>query len=104
VVFAAPSYFARHGRPRRPEELAHHQCIVRTAARDANAWPFRIDGRTKAVKVAGLFRTNRWTEGRRLSLMKRCDQVVDKGSGRCLCGSAAGINGVKLDRSRVPFR
>jgi DNA-binding transcriptional LysR family regulator len=58
VVFAAPSYFARHGRPRRPEELAHHQCIVRTAARDANAWPFRIDGRTKAVKVAGLFRTN----------------------------------------------
>jgi DNA-binding transcriptional LysR family regulator len=58
VVFAAPSYFAQHGRPRRPEELAHHQCIVRTAARDANVWPFRIDGRTKAVKVAGLFHTN----------------------------------------------
>jgi DNA-binding transcriptional LysR family regulator len=58
VVFAAPSYFARHGRPRRPEDLAHHQCIVRTAARDANAWPFRIDGRTKAVKVSGSFRTN----------------------------------------------
>jgi DNA-binding transcriptional LysR family regulator len=58
VVFAAPSYFARHGRPRRPEELAHHKCIVRTTARDANAWPFRIDGRTKSVKVAGLFRTN----------------------------------------------
>ena len=58
VVFAAPSYFARHGRPRRPEELADHQCIVRTAARDANTWPFRIDGRTKVVKVTGLFRTN----------------------------------------------
>jgi DNA-binding transcriptional LysR family regulator len=58
VVFAAPSYFAQHDRPRRPEELAHHHCIVRTAARDANAWPFRIDGRTKAVKVAGSFRTN----------------------------------------------
>lgn len=58
VVFGAPSYFAEHGRPRRPEELAHHQCIVRTAARDGNAWPFRIDGRIKAVKVAGRFRTD----------------------------------------------
>jgi len=58
VVLAAPSYFSAHGRPRRPEELAHHQCIVRTAARDSNVWPFRIDGRTKTVKVAGRFRTN----------------------------------------------
>src|SRR5258707_12162098 len=58
VIFAAPSYFSAHGRPGRPEELAHHQCIVRTAARDSNVWPFRIDGRTKAVKVAGRFRTN----------------------------------------------
>ena len=58
VIFAAPSYFSAYGRPRRPEELAHHQCIVRTAARDSNVWPFRIDGRTKAVRVAGRFRTN----------------------------------------------
>src|SRR5260370_6147788 len=58
VVFAAPSYFAAHGRPRRPQELAHHQCIVRYAARNSNDWPFRIDGTTKAVKVAGRFRTN----------------------------------------------
>ena len=58
VVLAAPSYFSAHGRPRRPEELAHHQCIVRTAVRDSNVWRFRIDGRTKAVKVAGRFRTD----------------------------------------------
>src|SRR5260221_1363977 len=58
VVFAAPSYFSAHGRPRRPEELAHHQCIVRTVARDSNVWPFRIDGRTKTVQVAGRFRSN----------------------------------------------
>jgi DNA-binding transcriptional LysR family regulator len=58
VIFAAPIYFSAHGRPRRPDELAHHQCIVRTAARDGHVWPFRIEGRTKAVKVAGRFRTN----------------------------------------------
>jgi len=58
VVFAAPSYLAKHARPRRPEDLVHHQCIVRTVARDGNAWPFIVDGRRKIVKVTGRFRTS----------------------------------------------
>jgi DNA-binding transcriptional LysR family regulator len=58
VVFSAPSYFARHGRPRRPDDLRDHECIVRTAARDGNAWPFKVDGRVKSVKVAGRFRSS----------------------------------------------
>jgi DNA-binding transcriptional LysR family regulator len=58
VIFAAPSYLAAYGRPRRPEDLKHHQCIVRTAARDGNAWPFKIDGRFRSVKVAGRFRSS----------------------------------------------
>jgi DNA-binding transcriptional LysR family regulator len=44
VVFAAPRYLAKHGRPRRPEDLAGHQCIVRTAAREGNVWPFKSMG------------------------------------------------------------
>ncbi len=58
VVFAAPSYVAAYGRPRRPDDLKNHQCIVRTAARDANAWPFKTDGRIKTVKVGGRFATS----------------------------------------------
>jgi DNA-binding transcriptional LysR family regulator len=58
VVFATPGYFAKHGRPRRPEDLVHHECIVRTAARDGNAWPFKVNGRVKTIKVAGRVRTN----------------------------------------------
>jgi DNA-binding transcriptional LysR family regulator len=58
VVFAAPRYLAEHGRPRRPEDLVRHQCIVRTAARDGNAWPFKIDGRLRSIKVAGRFRSS----------------------------------------------
>jgi len=58
VVFAAPGYLAEHGRPRRPEDLARHQCILRTAAREGNAWPFKVDGRLKPVKVAGRVRTD----------------------------------------------
>jgi DNA-binding transcriptional LysR family regulator len=58
VVFGAPGYFAEHGRPRRPEDLKRHQCIVRTAAREGSAWPFKVDGRLKSVTVAGRFRTS----------------------------------------------
>lgn len=58
VVFSAPAYFAKHGRPRRPEELADHQCIVRTAAREGNAWPFTVDGRIRSVRVTGRFQTS----------------------------------------------
>lgn len=58
VVFAAPAYFAAHGRPRRPAELADHQCIVRTASREGNAWPFQSEGRLRKVPVAGRFRTS----------------------------------------------
>ncbi|HKD22451.1 MAG TPA: LysR family transcriptional regulator [Rhizomicrobium sp.] len=58
VVFAAPSYFARHGRPKVPEDLARHDCIVRTSGREGNVWPFFVGGRLKTVKVAGRFRTS----------------------------------------------
>jgi DNA-binding transcriptional LysR family regulator len=58
VVFAAPGYFAKHGRPKVPGDLAGHQCLVRTSARDSDAWPFLVGGRLKAVKVAGRFRSS----------------------------------------------
>ena len=58
VVFAAPGYFARRGRPQAPEELAQHECIVRTAAREGDAWSFLVDGRPVVVKVAGRFRAS----------------------------------------------
>ena len=58
VVFAAPAYFAKHGRPKVPGDLAGHQCLVRTSARDSDAWPFLVGGRLKTVKVAGRFRSS----------------------------------------------
>ncbi len=45
-VAGAPGYFARHGRPQSPEELARHQCLP-FAIRDTRAvrdWRFRRDG------------------------------------------------------------
>lgn len=58
VVFGAPSYFARFGRPAHPLELARHNCITRTVDERPGGWMFTIDGRPRAVKVSGTFRTN----------------------------------------------
>jgi DNA-binding transcriptional LysR family regulator len=58
VVFGAPTYFAAHDRPERPEDLARHQCVVRLVEGNGEAWAFRIDGRRKSIRVGGRFRTN----------------------------------------------
>jgi DNA-binding transcriptional LysR family regulator len=58
VVFASPGYLARRGRPRHPDELARHDCVVRLTEKDEEAWPFRVDGRRHEVKVRGRFRAD----------------------------------------------
>jgi len=58
VVFGAPAYFAEHGRPRHPRELARHQCVVRATDTDAAAWPFRLGGRRRSVRVHGRLRSD----------------------------------------------
>lgn len=58
VFFGAPAYFAAHGRPEGPADLARHQCIVRTIDEAVPAWPCRVNGRQKTVAVSGRFRTD----------------------------------------------
>src|SRR5262245_7899128 len=59
VVFGARSYFAKHGRPRHPDELGLHHCILRIADDpEAERWPLRIGGGKKSVPVRRRFRTD----------------------------------------------
>lgn len=58
VVFGAPAYFAAHGRPAHPDDLARHLCVLRLAETDELAWPFRVGGRPRPVRVGGRFRTD----------------------------------------------
>src|SRR5580704_11057049 len=53
LICAAPSYLARHGTPRRPEDLARHNCIVSAERAYFNRWPFRIDGQVSEIEVSG---------------------------------------------------
>ncbi|WP_375460245.1 LysR substrate-binding domain-containing protein [uncultured Enterovirga sp.] len=54
LVCASPGYWARHGKPKRPEDLAHHNCVIlaRPGA-PLTAWPFRADDKPFTVKVRG---------------------------------------------------
>lgn len=59
VVYGAPDYFARHGRPDRPDHLARHQCVLHGTGDDRmETWRFQAGGRVKTVRVSGCFRTD----------------------------------------------
>jgi len=53
LVCAAPAYLAVHPAPKRPEDLARHDCIVGRDRPPLNRWRFRIDGRMREIEVGG---------------------------------------------------
>jgi len=54
-VYGAPAYFARHGRPRVPEDLARHNCLAFTSreTRLLRDWRFRRNGVDLTVTPRG---------------------------------------------------
>ena len=48
VVCASPHYLSKHGRPRSPDELAEHQCILFSKGGEPADWPFKMPN--KSVK------------------------------------------------------
>lgn len=56
IVCAAPSYLARRGTPRTPDDLARHDCLVNN---DLHVWDFEgPDGSRRSVRVSGPLKTN----------------------------------------------
>ena len=56
-VVAAPSYFARHGTPRRPRDLKDHSCLCYSYLASGETWRFRdAKGVEEAVTVKGPLR------------------------------------------------
>ncbi|QWT19100.1 LysR family transcriptional regulator [Bacillus sp. NP157] len=59
VLCAAPSYLARHGTPRTPDELATHNCLVYQAPYGPQKWHYRSGHDAYAVAdVDGNVRSN----------------------------------------------
>ncbi len=60
VICASPDYLARHGTPRRPEELLAHQAVKFFASSGNVDYPFelRIDGRLREFALGGWLAVN----------------------------------------------
>lgn len=54
LVCASPHYWARKGKPSRPEELSGHNCVILSRpGAPLTAWPFRDGEKALSVKVTG---------------------------------------------------
>ncbi len=58
VVVASPDYLARHGVPQVPDDLLDHNCLSFSFRRAEPGWPFRQDGRDRALAVTGTIEAN----------------------------------------------
>jgi DNA-binding transcriptional LysR family regulator len=58
VACAAPSYLERHGVPRTPEELRHHECLCYTYDALRGVWAFEGPAGPLRVSVQGRLATN----------------------------------------------
>lgn len=58
VICAAPDYLARHGAPRRPEDLAGHNCLLYSYHSERSLWRFAGPSGTTSVRVAGRLQAN----------------------------------------------
>jgi DNA-binding transcriptional LysR family regulator len=58
AVFGAPSYFAKHGRPERPEDLATHRCLVFAEPKPLDELVFTRGRRRVKVKLNVVLSSN----------------------------------------------
>lgn len=59
LICASPAYLKRHGMPRVPSDLEHHNCIgIRQGDEGYGIWHLKSGQRTETVKVRGSLSTN----------------------------------------------
>jgi DNA-binding transcriptional LysR family regulator len=58
AVCATPAYFDAHGRPRRPEDLLQHECLVQNTGRSTAVWRFQSGKRWISINPRGRFRAD----------------------------------------------
>ena len=54
LIVASPGYLAQHGRPKTPDDLLDHNCLLwDDEHEDLNRWPFEVNGVMRHTKVRG---------------------------------------------------
>jgi len=57
VICASPDYFNKSGRPKSPQDLGQHNCLVNPSSRP-KSWPFQNSSRPLLVEVKGSLSSN----------------------------------------------
>lgn len=68
AIVGSPEYFARHGKPRTPEDLDRHCRLDFSYRRRVPDWPFRVAGRLVDVPLAARVRASDGETLRQLAL------------------------------------
>lgn len=58
LVCGTPAYFAQHGTPKTPEDLAQHNCMGFPLSMVNNTWRFSRNGEEKAIRINGSLSIN----------------------------------------------
>jgi DNA-binding transcriptional LysR family regulator len=58
VTIATPDYLKQHGRPRHPQDLTHHNCLLYSYLSTGNEWMFQGPEGEIRVRVSGNFKSN----------------------------------------------
>lgn len=58
VLCAAPDYLEKHGRPKNPEDLIAHQCVLNSQYSASREWHFTKNGEDRNVNVSGRYKAN----------------------------------------------
>lgn len=56
-ILGSPDYFARHGHPATPHDLARHECLLYTGSTEQE-WTFRVGKRWVGIRPAGRLRSD----------------------------------------------
>ncbi|HET6159315.1 MAG TPA: LysR family transcriptional regulator [Dongiaceae bacterium] len=68
LVVASPDYLKRHGRPKRPEDLAGHNCLNFNFRISFYDWPFAVGAERRSLPVSGNLQANNGDTLRQLVL------------------------------------
>ena len=67
-IVASPAYLAKHGTPRAPEDLIHHNCLGFNFRRANPVWPMREGGRIVERMLSGSLLANNGETLRRMAV------------------------------------
>jgi DNA-binding transcriptional LysR family regulator len=58
LVVGSPEYLARHGEPRHPADLVHHECLAYTGTTQPGQWEFFVDGKAQRYPIRARLQAN----------------------------------------------